>query len=384
MKPPCDAIAKAQRPKCEVTVLMVRKCLLAMTILSILIFQSSAASDEKYGADFLQQLTTAEVDGMGESFVAYSFGAASLNNNPAGLTNVKGSELLINAHKLPRIVAVIMKEEEDGKWEDHGKYTIEPTEMGFISYALPLGRFGNLGMGFVFHYGGRFVRVDKEGKAVGSFPRDDMAFTIGYSFKILQSVSLGLDIRSIRSKVPVEDGSSIGRTTSMNVGFLHQMSDRVRVGAVLQNIGGNLSFNEPDIPDSLRRRLLMGANYIVKDSENSVLALCMDVNPPFDDGPRYNIGAELLYAKRLAFRVGYMRNTETYYEPLTNLRDGSSVFENRVWVRKGLTIGVGLTLRGFDINFAGAPQREPVLEEYEKSRLEKHNAIVSLSCTAKF
>jgi hypothetical protein len=363
---------------------MVRKCLLAMSILSILILRSSAASDKKYGADFLQQLTVAEVDGMGESFVAYSVGAASLNNNPAGLSNANGSELLINAHKLPRIVAVIMKEEEDGKWEDYGKYSIEPTEMGLISYALPLGKFGNLGMGFVFHYGGRFIRVDKEGKAVGSFPRDDMAFTIGYSFRILQSVSLGLDIRSIRSKVPVEDGSSIGRTTSMNVGFLHQMGDRVRVGAVLQNIGGNLSFNEPDIPDSLRRRLLMGANYIVRDSENSVLSIGMDVNPPFDDGPRYNIGAELMYAKRLAFRVGYMRSTETYYEPLINLRDGSFVDESRVWVRKGLTIGVGLTLRGFDINFARAPRREPVLEEYEKSRLEKNNAIMSLSCTAKF
>ncbi len=372
----------------------VRKCLIIVSILPILVFQSSLASDEKYGADFLQQLTTAEFDGMGESFVAYSFGAASLNNNPAGLSNAKGSELLINAHKLPRIVAVIMKETEDGKWEDYGKYSIEPTEMGFINYALPLGRFGNLGMGFVFHYGGRFIRVNKEGKSIASFPRDDMAFTIGYSFRILQSVSLGLDIRSIRSKVPVpvqddspntnEDGSSIGRTTSMNVGFLHQMGDRVRVGAVLQNIGGNLSFNESDIPDSLRRRLLMGANYIVKDSENSVLSIGVDVNPPFNDGPRYNIGAEFMYAKRLAFRVGYMRNTETYYEPLTNLRDGSSVYENRVWVRKGLTIGVGLTLRGFDINFAGAPQREPVLEEYEKSRLEKHNAIMSLSCTAKF
>jgi hypothetical protein len=364
------------------------RMLLCITLLLLtVIFQSSETiamtSEEKYGADFLQQLTDAEVDGMGESLAAYSIGVCSLNNNPAGLAYVEGSELLINAHKLPRITAVIMKE-ENGKWKDYGRYTIEPTEMGLISYALPLSRFGNLGMSFIFHYGGRFTRVDEEGKAVNAFPRDDLAFAIGYSLRTFQGASVGFDIKSIRSKVPVNDGSSIGRTWAMNLGFLHQVGARVRVGVVLQNIGSRLSFNAPDIPDNLRRRLLMGAMYTVRDSKNGVLSLSMDVNPPFEDGPRYNLGAELLYAQRVAFRIGYMRNTETYYDPLFNLHDQSSVSEGRVWIRKGLTIGVGLKFGGVDIDFARAPRREPILNSDEKSRLEEHDSIVSFSCTAKF
>ena len=158
--------------------------------------------------------------------------------------------------------------------------------------------------GFVLNYGGRFIRVDKEGKAVGSFPRDDLAFAIGYGVKIFQDISVGADVRSIRSKVPVGSGDSIGHTTAANIGFLHQIGERVRVGTVLQNIGGDLSFNEPDIPGSLRRRLLIGAKYTVKDTKNSVLSVGMDVNPPFEDGPRYNLGAEMLYARRLIFRAG--------------------------------------------------------------------------------
>jgi hypothetical protein len=190
------------------------------------------------------------------------------------------------------------------------------------------------------------------------------------------------------------------------------MGKRVRVGAVLQNIGNELSFNTPDlgspsarktdlespetaapdsreetsaeIPSSLRRKLLVGAVYTVRDTENSVLSLSMDVNPPFEDGLRYNLGAELLYAQCVVFRIGYMRSTQIYHDSLLNLHDQSSVREERVWIRKGLTIGVGLRFKGTEINLATAPRREPILKDGEKSRLEEHDSIVSFSCIARF
>ena len=155
----------------------------------ILVIQSASASDDKFGANFLQQLTSAEVDGMGESLAAYSTGVRALNNNPAGLVHAEGSELLINAHELPRITAIIMKQNMDGEWEDYARYDVEPTDMALISYALSLKRFGKLGLGFVFHYGGRFIRVDEEGKAVNAFSRDDLAFTIGYSLELFHGLS---------------------------------------------------------------------------------------------------------------------------------------------------------------------------------------------------
>lgn len=363
---------------------MIWKSLCIVILLVTVTIQTSSASEDRYGADFLQQSTSAAIDGMGESFVTYSIGARSLNNNPAGLAYAEGSELLIDLHRLPSVAAVIMKENKEGKWEDYGKYSVEPTEMGAISYALPLGKFGDLGMSFVFHYGGRFIRVDEEGKAVNSFPRDDVAFVVGYSIGLFRGVSLGFDVRSIRSKIPADEGSSIGRTYAMNAGFLHQIGTRLRVGAVLQNIGSRLSFDSPDIPGDLRRRLLFGAMYVVKDSGNSILSLSMDANPPFEDGPRYNFGAELVYVRFVTLRIGYMRTTDTYYDPLIGLNDGVSIYEERVWIRKGPTVGVGVKIKRVELNLARAPRREPILNSDEKLRLEEQDSIMSLSFAAKF
>lgn len=357
--------------------------------LLVLVSQPSSASDEleaaeRYGANFLQQMTSAEIDGMGESFAAYSTGSRSLNNNPAGLAYINGSELLINAHRLPRITAVIMKENVNGEWADYAEYDIDATDMGLVSYALSLGRFGNLGMSFIFHYGGRFIRVNEEGKAVNSFPQDDLAFVIGYSRKIFGGVSVGFDIKNIRSKIPVDNGESIGRTYSTNVGLLHQISKRFRMGAVLQNIGKRLSFKEEDIPEYLRRRLLIGAMYKIRDDENSALSISMDVNPPFEDGLRYNLGAEFLYAERFSLKIGYLRGTETYYEPLAHLYDDSILYEDRIWIRKGITFGFGVRLGNVEIDVARTPRREPVLNDGEKSRMEEHDSIISFSCATKF
>jgi hypothetical protein len=342
------------------------------------------ASENKYGADLLQQMTVAESDGMGESFTTHSTGSRALNNNPAGLAYTQKSEFLISTHTLPAITAFIMKENQDGQWEDYGRYDIEPVDMALVSYVLPLGKFGSLGLGLVLGYSGRFIRVNEDGKAINGFPRDDLALTMGYSINIFRGFSLGFDIKSIRSKIPVKDGSSIGRTYASNIGFMHQIGKRVRVGAVLQNMGGSLSFDEPDIPNELRRRFMIGATYTLKDSGKSIIALSGDVNPPFDNGLRYNLGTELIYADVIALRIGYMRNTETYYENLVNLHDNMVTNDKRVWIRKGLTIGAGVKIGRFEVNAAKTPIREPILESDEKLRLKDHESIVSLSLTTKF
>jgi len=351
-------------------------------ILLLLISLPGLASDNKFGADFLQQLTSAEADGVGESIAAYPIGIRSLNNNPAGLTYMEGSELLVNTHEMPRITAVIMKQNEEGEWKDHGIYDIAATEMGLVSYALPLGKFGNLGMSFVLHHAGRFIRVNEEGKALNSFPRNNLAFTIGYSVRIFQGISVGFDVENIRSKVPVGDGDEIGRTNAISVGLMHQMGKRVRVGAVLQNMGSKLSFDSPDIPNKLPRELAVGAVYTVKDSGNSVLSLNVEINPPFDDGPRYNLGAELLYAKFIALRIGYLRSTRDYAESLLNLSDETATNDSRVWTRKGVTFGLGVRFGNVEIDFARAPRREPDPNGDEKLRLDDHDSILSFS--AKF
>lgn len=342
------------------------------------------ASEDKYGAEFLNQMVSAEGGGMGESPTAYSIGSRSLNNNPAGLSFSKGSELFIGSYRTPHVVAVIMKENEKEDWEDFGRYDIKPTEVEYVNYSLPSSKLGNLGLSFALNHSGRFIRVNKEGKAVNAFPQDDMLIGVGYSIKLPKEFALGFDLKSLRSKVPTDKEDKIGRTYALNVGLMQQVSDRVRIGISLQNIGNKLSFKESNIPSKLRKNFLLGAIYKVKDGKKSKLSVSMDVNPPFEDGLRYNAGVELLYAQCLAIRAGYMRDTQPYDDALVNLDDGSSVYEKRVWVREGVTLGVGIRLKNTEINIARAPRREPTLNDGEKLRLEKQESVTSLSFIARF
>lgn len=360
-----------------------RKVIFACLLLLIAVFNSFADEDDKYGAEFLQQLTSAESNGMGESSIAYSIGTRALNNNPAGIAFGDRSELLIGSYRMPRVSATIMKENTDEVWEDYGKYEIEPTEMAYINYTIPPSKIGNIGVSFAFNHGGRFIRVNKEGKATNSFPRDDFLLGIGYSIKFAKGIAFGFDAKTLRSKLPTEKGSEIGRTYAINVGFMHQISNKARIGASLQNIGKDLSFKTEDFPDKLRREFKFGALYNLVSRKKSNLSIGFDVNPPFDNGLRYSVGTEFLYANRLALRLGYMRATQAYYDSLL-ANDGTSVSDERIWIRKGITIGAGLMLKNAEANIAITPSRNPDLDDEEKLRLDDPNPIVSFSLSTKF
>jgi len=309
-----------------------RKAIFACLLIQIIFCYSYAYSSEDirngYGAKFLQQLSSAEINGIGEGAVARSTGVRALNNNPAGLAFGGGNELLIGSYRSPDVSVTIMKENTDEIWEDYGKYEVEATEMAYINYAIPTGRIGKIGMSFAFNHGGRFIRVNEEGKAINSFPKDDILLGIGYGIGLGKGLAFGIDAKVLRSKLIVDEGTEIGRTYAMNAGFMHQISNKVRIGMSLQNIGKDLSFKTPDVPSKLRRDFHLGALYNLLDSKKGKVSVSFDVNPPFQDGLRYSIGSELLYADCLAFRIGYMRDSQPYYDAFANLRDGSSSVRN--------------------------------------------------------
>jgi hypothetical protein len=110
----------------------------------------------------------------------------------------------------------------------------------------------------------------------------------------------------------------------------------------------------------------------------------MDVNPPFDNGLRYGVGAEFSYTQYFVFRAGYMRDTQPYDDPFVNLSDSSIVNEERIWVKEGITLGIGIRLKNVEINLARMPFREPTLNDGEKLRLEKQESVTSLSFIVRF
>ncbi len=357
-------------------------CIIFFILASVHYCQS--LENDKFTADFLREFIPVDGMGMGGSFAAHNTGSGSLNNNPAGLAFLKNSDLSIRFYRSPRISAIIMKETEDDKWSDYGMYNVDPYEIEYISYALSLGKVGNLGIGAAYNHSGRFIRVNNEGKAINAFPKDDLLVGLGYSIKIYRNFAGGFDIKYLRSKLPFENKNEIGKTYLLNIGLINHIGTRAKIGLAIKNIGKPLSYNSPDIPAKLRREIVIGTNYILKDTNNSKFSINVDINPPFEDGVRYNTGAEFLFKNKLAFRIGYVRNTAVYYEPLINLITGTTIDEKRLWIRKGMTYGLGLKTNSFELNIARAPYRKPEINDDEKLRIENDEQIISFSFIKKF
>lgn len=342
------------------------------------------ASENIYPAEFLQKLTSAENLGMGGGIIAYSIGARALNNNPAGLGLHSGNELFFGSYQTPRLEAIVMKENINEDWEDFGKYSIKPTEIEFINYSLPKSKIGNIGLILAYNHSGRFIRVNNEGKAINAFPQDDIVFGIGYGLNLGNGLAVGFDIKSLRSKMPIDEKDKITRAYALNFGFMHQISDRARIGAVLQNVGKEISVKSPEKPRKLTRNFVLGGIYNIRDSQKSSINISADINPPFKDGVRYNVGAELTYVKRFILRIGYVRNIQNYDDPLYNISEDSYANLRRLWTIEGLTFGAGIKFGNAELNIARTPQRKPKSIEGEKIRMEDEEPITSLSFITRF
>jgi hypothetical protein len=343
------------------------------------------------GGDFLQELTTAENRGMGISFVGLVEGANSLGNNPAGLALVKeDNRMSFNMTRFPRTVAVFSKLNDRDKYEDYSQYDLSPFGTELLNYAHPFGRLGTLGFGVVFRQEGRFSRVDDEGKAVNTFPENDFAVTLGYGKNLAPGAYIGFDAKVIRSKAQDLKGDDyLGRGYAYNIGYIQRMNTHWKFGGVIRNLSNGLSFASDEIPDKLRRDIIVGIAY-QRENQRHSQRFGLDFNFPFKEcgfpplggqegGFNANIGGEFWYRQLIGMRLGYVRYIQKRFEPILHLTTGNTAIEERLWITEGLTYGLGLRLHNLEFNFAYAPQRKPETQENEKLRLEEGNAIISFS-----
>ncbi len=353
-------------------------------IVLLIICCPSLALENTYPVQFLQKLTSAENLGMGGGITAHSIGARALNNNPAGLALNNGNELFFGSYSTPRLNAVVMKENKNEDWEDFGIYNIEPTEIEYINYSMPRSKIGNIGIGLAYNHSGRFIRVNKEGKAVNSFPQDDLVIGIGYGLDLGKGLSLGVDVKSLRSKMPIDGKNKITRAYTLNLGFMHQISDRARLGAVMRDIGKEISVKSPEKPRKINKSFLLGGMFNIRNSQKSSINISADINPPFKDGVRYNVGTELIYVKRLILRLGYINDIQNYEDSLYNIDKDLYTDLKRLWITKGLTVGAGVRFGDAELNVARTPHRKPKSTKGEKIRIEDEESITSLSFIARF
>ncbi len=359
---------------CAATILF---CLIAY--FSVLSSMAAAASTTAAADGFLKRLLSAEQYGMGGSFVGTSHGANALGSNPAGISTAEGNRFVIHATRFPRTIALLSKPNHNANYEDYSRYEQRAYGIETLNYTFPTGKFGTVGLGFAFEQAGPFRRVDHSGKALNSFPGNNLAIGFSYGLKLFGRTRVGLDTKWLRSKVADAEGREyLGHGYAYNVGISQQIGDRTLVGLVARNLSNGLSFSEPSIPDAMARTIVAGIahQYAISDV---TLRVGLDVHPPFRDGIRANVGGEVWYCYRVGARIGYLRHTEKRYAQMFLLEDGDFEAEERLWKAEGFCFGLGVRFGSLILNVAYTPQFRPVAAENERIHIVQGDALYTFS-----
>ena len=340
---------------------------------------ASAVNTTATADGFLKQLLGAEYHGMGGSFAGVTRGADALGNNPAGISAAAGNRVVVHTIRFPRTIALLAKPNDDSTYQDYSRFEQRASGIEMLNWVFPMGKFGAFGFAFAFGQEGPFQRVDHLGKAVNSFPENNLAIGFGYGVNILRNTAVGFDAKWLRSKVTdVDTKEHLGHGYAYNVGIIQQLGSEIHVGVAARNLSNGLSFSNIEIPDRIERTIVAGIAYHRKLS-NVSLRIGLDAHPPFRDGIRANIGAELWYKNRIGGRIGYLRHTEKRYASVFLIQDTSFETQERLWKAEGICFGLGVRFGGIILNTAYTPQFKPTVEASERLHLIQGEAVYTFS-----
>ena len=368
----------------EVKVKYVQGC--ATALLFFLIFHAftlnSVAStvNTRASADrFLKQLIGAEHYGMGGSFVGITRGANALGSNPAGISMMEGNRFVIHATRFPRTIALLSKPNLNANYEDYSRYEQRAYGVEALNWAFPMGRFGTLGLAFALAQEGAFRRVDHLGKALNSFPENNLAIGFSYGLNIFGDTVIGVDTKWLRSKaIDTQGNEDLGHGYAYNVGILQQIGDAVQIGIVARNLSNGLSFSDASVPNTIERTIVTGIAY-QREISDVVLRIGIDAHPPFRDGIRANVGAEVWYRDWIGVRIGYLRDTQKRYTSVLLLQGNSFETEERIWKAEGPCFGLGVRFGSLVLNAAYTPQFTPIVEAEERLHIIQGKAVYAFS-----
>ena len=369
----------------------IRSCAITLITLLLLLEAGNLASAQAVNEDFrasadafLKRLASTEPLRMESNFVSSISGTNALNSNPAGLSSINTNRFATHVSRFPRTVAIIAKLNDIERYEDHSQYALRASGIEFINYSKPLGKTGGIAFDFAVGHEGRFSRVNHLGKATNSFPETDFAIGVGYAVKLFGGLAVGADARWLRSKVQDAEGNRhIGHGYAYNLGLIQQLGEHLRIGGVIRNLSNGLSFTDNSIPDRIHRDVLLGGVYQFY-RKNVALQVGLDLNPPFEDGVRANLGGTIWYRKFIGVRIGYLRHTEKRFGSILNLETEQIEFEDRIWKAEGLTLGLGLKVRGIYISAVYTPQMRPRENDREQIRIETGKSIYTFSIEQRF
>lgn len=253
-------------------------------------------------ASFLKISVGPKAIGLGEAFTAVADDVTAIYWNPAGLSQINSHQFIF-MHNL---------------W-------FEDITHNFIGITIPSKNKQVLGLGMI-----TLVIDDIEKRSteydlipIDTFKATDKAFIISWANK-----NVGINIKLISQQIDDKKG----RGVAFDMGWLHQLSQNIKIGAVLQNWNEikemkiyKKEFNYPTI-------LRLGTSYKRND-----LLLAIDFYKPFDNKLSIHFGLEKSY-ERFYLRGGYRYKLNTTNEPLS-----------------GVTLGFGCKFKNYQLDYGYVP-----------------------------
>ena len=257
---------------------------LKLAFISLFIFglATSAVADihDQAGTSgllFLRYGVGARALGMGEAFTAVSDDASALYWNPAGLGFSDGVQLLLM----------------------HNEF-IQDIRQEYLGGSFPLGR-QRFGLSINIATVADIERRETAGPPLGTFDAHDFAISLTWGMKATKDLSLGLSGKVIYEKIDIEDLTAY----AADLGILYHLPMDLRVGAVVQNLGGKAKFIAEEFNLPLQYKL--GLAYRPEEEILSgKVILAVDVAKPNDGDVKLHAGLEYGYADMIFPRLGYM------------------------------------------------------------------------------
>lgn len=260
-------------------------------------------------ASFLKLGSGARATGLGGAFTAVSDDINALSYNPAGLANLKRSEMGFTRAEL-----------------------VEGVSYSFLGYSRPVAG-GSIGMGV--NYLGQSV-IEGRGanrEAAAKFGASDTAVNLAYGRTLTARSGLGFNFKYITSHIADESASG----WAVDAGWQYKAPVKgLSLGLAVQNIGPKMKFMNEGSALPLTVRAGMG--YMVLDN----ILFSFDANRQVNEKKTvFSFGSEYAVFNSFFMRAGYLKSA---------VSGGSSLADS-----SGFKAGFGFKLRNFNLDYAVTP-----------------------------
>jgi len=272
--------------------------------------QQTGSRLEKVGGMELRLPLGARAIGMGEAFVGKADDVTAIYWNPAGLGNNKGVKLGFM----------------------HSEY-LQGTGMEYLAYSQEIFAGSGIGANVMYFHSEdikKFKEVNGMPEEAGEFSPTFINASIGYGQKLSESVSVGGSVKYLQQKLDEYEAIAC----AIDAGVLIKPGIKnLQLGGKVENIGSKIG------KANLPRQFKVGLSYSWEEcllSQNTCNIL-LDVSVPWYD-IRYvsmNVGSEYWFNDVVAIRGGYK------IKPV----------EESLGI-KGLSAGLGLRVKGVEIDYA--------------------------------